>query len=93
MKRQLKSGFFFSFAPLSSWETVKFFKKRVLSAMEITRRKKRAPKAVVGELAELYPHDVQLYKLPPLFVIVKSEFDNLTVERLKCKNFFQDGLL
>lgn len=51
--------------------------------MDISRKRRRVAKAIVDGLAELYPHDVQLYRKPPLMTISLSEFEELAVARLK----------
>lgn len=46
--------------------------------------KRRTVKAVVaGSLAETYPHDLQMYRVPPIGNISLSEFESLAIERLK----------
>nr|CAD7200428.1 unnamed protein product [Timema douglasi] len=50
--------------------------------MDLTLRRK-VKKAVSGSLAELYPHDLQLYVLPPTCSISLAEFEEFAMERLK----------
>ncbi|KAE8743590.1 hypothetical protein FOCC_FOCC010837 [Frankliniella occidentalis] len=50
--------------------------------MDISRRRK-VTKVVAGSLAELYPHNLQMYYIPPITEISLSEFEDLALERLK----------
>ncbi|KAJ1524527.1 hypothetical protein ONE63_011019 [Megalurothrips usitatus] len=50
--------------------------------MDISRRRK-VTKVVSGSLAELYPHNLQMYSVPPVSEISLSEFEELALERLK----------
>lgn len=55
--------------------------------MNFDRRKKKTVKPEVGSLSELYPHDLQMYRLPPLGDITLMEFDQMAMDRLKGKLF------
>nr|CAD7586715.1 unnamed protein product [Timema genevievae] len=50
--------------------------------MDLTLRRK-VKIAVSGSLAELYPHDLQLYVTPPTCSISLAEFEEFAMERLK----------
>lgn len=50
--------------------------------MDISRRRK-ATKVVAGSLAELYPHNLQMYDVYPVSDISLTEFEELAFERLK----------
>ncbi|XP_063230800.1 DNA primase large subunit-like [Bacillus rossius redtenbacheri] len=50
--------------------------------MEVTQRR-RVTKVASGSLLELYPHDLQLYVLPPTCNISLAEFETLALDRLK----------
>lgn len=50
--------------------------------MDISRRRKVA-KVAAGSLIELYPHNLQMYYVPPISDISLSEFEDLALERLK----------
>lgn len=46
-------------------------------------RRKKVIKREIGGLSELYPHDLQLYKIPPMGNISLTEFEQLAMDRLK----------
>lgn len=46
-------------------------------------RRKKIIKREIGGLAELYPHDLQFYKVPPIGNLSLSEFEQLAMDRLK----------
>ncbi|KAL0894560.1 hypothetical protein ABMA27_013132 [Loxostege sticticalis] len=48
--------------------------------LNIRRKSTRAP--VTGSLIETYPHDLQMYKIPPTENISLQEFETLALERL-----------
>ncbi|XP_034235582.1 DNA primase large subunit-like [Thrips palmi] len=50
--------------------------------MDISRRRK-VPKVATGSLTELYPHNLQMYFVPPISDITLSAFEELALERLK----------
>ncbi|KAJ8876242.1 hypothetical protein PR048_024152 [Dryococelus australis] len=50
--------------------------------MELTRRRKVA-KVTSGSLVDLYPHDLQLYSVPPTCNISLAEFESFALDRLK----------
>lgn len=50
--------------------------------MDISRRRK-AVKVVAGSLSELYPHNLQMYFVPPIVELSLSAFEELALERLK----------
>lgn len=56
--------------------------------MDFSRRKVKVLSPEEGELAELYPHDLQMYTSPPVCEISLSEFEQLAVDRLKGKISF-----
>ncbi|CAK1549698.1 unnamed protein product [Leptosia nina] len=50
--------------------------------MDFKIKRKSTKTAVVGGLLESYPHDLQLYKIPPIEDIALKEFETLALERL-----------
>lgn len=50
-------------------------------------RRRRIVKTETKVVSDLYPHDLQLYKIPPVGEISLEEFDELAVERLQGNNF------
>lgn len=46
-------------------------------------RRRRSVKVVSDSLSETYPHDLQLYLVPPANEITLSEFEDLALERLQ----------
>lgn len=51
--------------------------------MDYTPKRKRANKPEKSALLEAYPHDLQLYKVPPIGQISLVEFQDLALERQK----------
>ena len=51
--------------------------------MEFTPKRRRTIKPEVSALQEAYPHDLQLYKVPPRGQISLVEFQELAIERQK----------
>ncbi|CAB3251373.1 unnamed protein product [Arctia plantaginis] len=50
--------------------------------MDLNIRRKSTKTRVTGSLIESYPHDLQMYKLPPLENISLQEFESLALERV-----------
>ncbi|XP_041989248.1 DNA primase large subunit-like [Aricia agestis] len=50
--------------------------------MDLNIRRKSTKVSVVGSNYEIYPHDLQLYKIPPTSEISLHEFETLALERL-----------
>lgn len=46
-------------------------------------RRRKTLKVVSDSLSELYPHDLQMYRIPPSSSIMLSEFEDLALERLQ----------
>lgn len=46
-------------------------------------RRRKTVKVEAESLSKVYPHDLQMYKIPPTQEIMLSEFDDLAIERLK----------
>lgn len=57
-----------------------FFEK---TKKEMDFRRKRIVKSEPKVISEVYPHDLQLYKIPPVGEISLEEFENLAIERLQ----------
>lgn len=53
--------------------------------MDFSRRRTKVLKPEEGELAELYPHDLQMYSTPPICEISLNEFEQLANDRLRGK--------
>lgn len=51
--------------------------------MDFSRRRRVKIRPEEGVLAELYPHDLQMYSSPPVCEISLTEFEQLAVDRLK----------
>lgn len=50
--------------------------------MELNIRRKSTKVPLTGSLVESYPHDLQLYKIPPTEDITLQEFETLALERV-----------
>lgn len=50
--------------------------------MDLNIRRKSTKTPVTGSLVERYPHDLQMYKIPPTEEINLKEFETLALERL-----------
>ncbi|KAM3962800.1 LOW QUALITY PROTEIN: DNA primase large subunit [Aphomia sociella] len=50
--------------------------------MDLNIKRRSTKVLVTGSLAETYPHDLQLYKIPPTENISLQEFETLALERL-----------
>lgn len=48
--------------------------------LQIKRKSVKAP--LTGSLVETYPHDLQMYKVPPIEKVSLQEFETLALERL-----------
>lgn len=55
--------------------------------MDFSRRHRTKVKPEEIALAESYPHELQMYSIPPMGEISLTEFEQLAVDRLKgwCK--------
>lgn len=51
--------------------------------MDFTIKRRNIKPTHTGSLVELYPHDLQLYRIPPINNITLQEFEELAIERLK----------
>lgn len=50
--------------------------------MDLKIKRKSTKTPVTGSLVETYPHDLQMYKVPPIDDITLKEFETLALERL-----------
>lgn len=50
--------------------------------MDLKIKRKSTKTPITGSLVETYPHDLQMYKVPPIEDITLKEFETLALERL-----------
>lgn len=62
--------------------------------MDFAAHRKRTPVDIRSDsLQELYPHDLQLYTMPPLCDISLTEFEDLAIERLQVLRIVEQASL